>query len=353
MFRKISLLVVMVVVLVGVTGCIQIKKQTATTSNLGGVFVSSDRAETWTHHSLLMTPGETAGSIGAVDTYFLNVDPSDNNALYLGTFANGLYYSWNAGAGWNKVEKLGDGMIRDLVVDSKDKCQMYVAKESKIFKSEDCTRTWKEIWYSDNAEKIVSALALDWFDSKIVYAGLSDGSLLKSSDYGRSWTALKNFGSRIRELIVDPFDSRILYVGTMDKGLFRTVDKGESFDSLLEGMKDYRGANVYSGLQVSPKSKGLLIYASQYGLLRSLDGGTTWAKIGLTSGAGEKIYALALDPSNTNILYYSTDQAFYKSLDGGSNWSVKRMPSTRIARDLFIYPTDPKRVYMGVYLPTE
>jgi len=64
MVKKSLFLSLLLVVMVGVTGCITIKKQAVETSNLGGVFLSADRIETWATRSQLMTPGELPGSIG-------------------------------------------------------------------------------------------------------------------------------------------------------------------------------------------------------------------------------------------------------------------------------------------------
>lgn len=351
MWRKSLFIILIAIVLVGATGCIKIKKDAPQTSNLGGVFYSTDRMETWASRSLLMTPGETPGSIGGVNSYFIEFDPSDNNALYLGTRENGLYYSYNGGAGWNKATTLGEEVyVRDIAIDPKDKCRIYALVGTKVYVSEDCSRTWKETFFTDSAAKYTSIIEIDWFDPKIVWLGLSDGSLHKSEDYGVTWQPIKKFSQRIRKMVVDPFDSRRLFVGVLDVGLYRSDDKGASWEYLNDGMKDFKGAKEYYDFTVSPGSKDLLIYASQYGLIRSLDAGLTWSKIDILSRPGEEpIYSVEIDPSNANNIYYSTDKALYKSLDGGTNWAVKKMPTTRIAKDLVVHPKDGTKIYMGAF----
>jgi photosystem II stability/assembly factor-like uncharacterized protein len=339
---------------VGTTGCIKIKKDTGTTGNLGGVFVSSDRMETWKHRSLLMTPGETPGSIGGVNVYFLKFDPSDKRAAYLGTYENGLYYTYNGGAGWNHVDGLGSTFIRDIAIDTKNKCRLYAAIGTKIFRSEDCSRTWKEIMYTDSGAKAVTALAVDWFNPQIVYAGLSDGTFMRSEDYGNSWHRMAKFPTRVRKVEIDPFDSRHIFVGLINHAIYKTEDKGKSWKDLSLGMKDFKGSDGYADFMVSSKSRGLVVYASNYGLLRSLDGGITWKPIHILSSPGEEpMYAVAIDQNNSNNLYYATDKALYKSIDAGDNWVVKRMPTTRIVRDLLVHPTDSNLIYMGVFTPSE
>lgn len=349
MLKK-SLFVAFLVLLVfGATGCIKINKQKAATSNLGGVFVSSDRMETWQHKSLLMTPGSTAGSIAETDVYFLMFDPSDNDAIYLGTRANGLYYSYNGGEGWNESGKLPAGFIRDLAIDTKNKCTLYGGVENKIYKSDDCARTWKSVWYADSDTKKVTAVALDWYDPSVIYAGLSDGSLLKSEDFGVSWKLSNKFSARVNKIVVDPNDSRVIYAGIVERGMYKSKDKGGAWENLNLAMKDFKDSNIYSDFVLSKSNKDTILYANKYGLLRSLDAGVTWSAVKLLTQPGaETIYSVAIDPNNAGYIYYSTDKALYKTIDAGVNWVVKKMPTTRIAGELLVHPKDGSKVFMGV-----
>lgn len=350
MKRIFALSLLAILVVVGAAGCIKVQKQkTTTTTNLGGVFFTEDRFETWKHRSTLMTPGETAGSIGNVDVYFMRQDPTDSEAMYLGTQASGVYYTYNGGLGWNKSEKLPAGFVRDLTVDPKDKCTLYAAVENKIYRSEDCARNWVEVYYTDKPDVKVSALEIDWYETNVVYAGLSDGGLLRSKDRGLAWALTKKFGERVRKIIVDPSDSRIVYVGITDNGLAKTTDKGETWSDLNKAMKDFSGAKKYYDLAVATSAKNVILYANKYGILRSLDGGATWSEVKLlTPPAAEQIYALAVDPTNASYIYYSTNSAIYKTLDGGGNWVVKKTPTARVVSEIIVHPKNPKRIFAGV-----
>src|SRR5690606_38054095 len=61
------------------------------------------------------------------------------------------------------------------------------------------------------------------------------------------------------------------------------------------------------------------------GLLRSTDGGRTWALAGLS---GRSIWSLAVDPQDPQRLYAATDQAgtVRASTDGGRTWSNLSLP---------------------------
>ena len=348
MFKKILFIMVIATVLIGTSGCITIKKQTSSTSTLGGMFFTDDRFETWKHKSLLMTPGETPGSISDTDIYFMRFDPSDVNAIYIGTRTDGLYYSYNGGAGWTKSEKLPAGFVRDMIIDTKDKCTLYAAVEDKIYKSGDCARTWDRVFYSDNTTKKVTSLEIDWYDPSIVYAGMSDGTLLKSVDYGLSWTNVYKFKARINKLVVDPNNSFKIYAGIVGEGLYRTDDKGANWLDLNPSMKDFKAADTYYDFVVSTSSKDVVLYLNKYGLLRSLDSGETWMDVKLlTQPRTEILFSVAIDPKNASNIYYSTDKAIYKTLDGGNSWVVKKMPTTRIAGEIMVHPEEGDKLFVG------
>ena len=298
---------------------------------------------------MLMTPGETAGSISGVDVYTMKFDPSDNEAIYVATRADGLYYSYNGGAGWNKSNKLPAGFIRDIVVDPSSKCVVYAAVENKLWKSNDCGRTWQNIYYTDNAEKKIAAMDIDWYDSKTLYAGLTDGSFIKSENSGVSWQLIQKFDTRVNKIIVDPFDSRNIYLGILTGGLYKATEKGKVVEDLNKAMKDFKSAKTYYDFDLSRSSKNIIVYANKFGLLRSLDGGVTWSEVKiLTPPATETIYSVAIDPSNANYLYYSTDTAVYKTIDGGKNWVVKKTPTTRVVSSILVHPKEGNKILVGV-----
>jgi len=340
-----------ILVVISLAGCIKFTKNKAVVpSNLGGVFVSADRLETWKSSSLLMTPGATAGSITDVDVLFLRQDPSDDQAMYLGTRANGLYFTYNNGEGWEQAKTVPGTNITDVAVDPKDKCTIYAASGDKVYKSEDCSRTWKYVWFSDNAEKTTISLDIDWYNPDIVYMGTNEGSIYRSKDGGTSWEKSAKFGAgRVSKIMVSPGDSRVVYAGIDGQGMYRTENSGADWEDLNPAMKDFSGARNYYKFALSKSNKDLVIYASKFGLLRSLDKGKTWSPIKLLTDLGEEvIFSIVIDPVDANKIYYGTDRGLYKSSDGGVTWTVKKMPTTRVPSELLIYPKDTNKIFMGV-----
>ncbi|MFH0779279.1 MAG: hypothetical protein V1928_00290 [Parcubacteria group bacterium] len=351
MNKKLVVIFLSAAVILLTSGCIiQVNKggTPAGAANLGGVFMSPDKMETWQSRSTLLTAGGAAASINNADVYFLRFDPSDSKAIYAGTRADGLFYTYNLGAGWQKATALPAGFVRDLAIDSKSKCTLYAAVDQRIYKSADCGRTWKSVWYNADPAKVAAALAVDWYDSSIVYAGIADGTLVKSIDHGASWRVVKKFANRVNKIMLDPRDSRNVFVGVLNEGLYRSTDQGENWSNLAEAMKGYANANGFHDFDLSKSSAGLIVYASKYGMLRSLDNGDTWIDVKLLTQPGaETVYSLAIDPKNANNIYYGTNAAIYKTADVGANWVVKKTPTTRVPSALLVYPDDTKMIFMG------
>src|SRR5262249_55013226 len=82
------------------------------------------------------------------------------------------------------------------------------------------------------------------------------------------------------------------------------------------------------------------------GLYRSDDGGQTW-KLGTTAiaSATGRIYG---DPKDPDVVYL-TGTAMYRSVDGGRRFAAfKGAPGGDDIRDLWIDPSNPRRMLMGV-----
>jgi photosystem II stability/assembly factor-like uncharacterized protein len=87
--------------------------------------------------------------------------------------------------------------------------------------------------------------------------------------------------------------------------------------------------NVLS-VVVDPQSPETLYAATDAGVLKSTDGGATWASAGLTT---THVWGIAVDPQLPSTLYaWSYDTAgLYKSIDGGASWqAVPSLESTYV-----------------------
>jgi uncharacterized protein (TIGR03437 family) len=202
----------------------------------------------------------------------------------------------------------------------------------------------------------VPALALDpgynGTTNRTVYAGAAQGGVWRSTDNGANWIPLTDGqpSLAVGSLAIDPTNPNVIYVGT-----------GEG----------NRSADTYYGL----------------GVLKSTDGGATWAQFtGPTSNrepfqpafVNASMGQLVIDPVSPNTLFACTtfgstgsasdgvEQAplgqvgLWKSTDGGVNWRNANPDGTNgefSAHDTLIDPANHQRVFaamrsVGLYRST-
>jgi photosystem II stability/assembly factor-like uncharacterized protein len=186
------------------------------------------------------------------------------------------------------------------------------------------------------------------------YFGAADGGVWKTTDAGRSWTALFEHErvSSIGALAVAPSDPSVLYVGTgqvtsrwdiaAGDGVYRSADGGKTWER--RGLAESRHIGR---LWVDPRNADVVVAAVQghffgpnaeRGLFRTTDGGRSWEKV-LFVDENTGGTDLAADPAAPDVLFASTWQVryypwlsyftpnvgpgsgIYKSTDGGKSWT--------------------------------
>lgn len=340
-------LVVFSIVALGV-GCISVAGPGGSSSSDGGVWKSADQGVNWIQKSLIPTTQAQKRSIGATDVITLIADPQDHKTTYAGTSGSGMYYTLDAGENWFPVSAFS-GRVPAVAVDFKNKCVVYVGYENKVQRSVDCNRTWQTAYFETRVDKIITALAVDPSDSRIIFAGNSAGDLNMSADSGGSWSTVNRFKSEVKKVFIAPYNTKILYVGTKSSGVWKSADGGLSWSDTSETFKQFSGAFEYRDLVMDLSSPETLLYASQFGILRTTDGGTKWSKIELLTPPGAAtIYSLAVNPSNGREIYYGTATTFYSTIDGGEAWKTRKLPTSRAATAMLIDPRATNVLYLGV-----
>lgn len=341
---KSSKILILALLLVLVSGCTLSLGGTAkdTTATDGGVFRSVDGGLTWTQPVLIPTTTGAPASISNVSILNMIMDPLDHKALYLATIGKGILYSYDQGNNWQvmKDSSVNRKNITTIVIDPKNKCRLYTASNNKIFRTEDCGRSWEEI-YSDDKEAIfIMSMVVDHYDSAIVYAVTSKGNILKSSDYGISWQSVNNIKKEIRRIVIDKTDSRILFVACTKGEIYRSKDAGATWVELKEQFDFVKFDKTFRDLAPIPSLPGGYLLATKYGLLKTANYGDDWTEIKLLTPKREAtINSVAVDYLKQDLIYYVTDSTYYRSQDGGQSWSSVDLPTTRRAWRLL---TDPK-----------
>jgi len=316
----------------------------------GGIFKTSDAGDTWVQTNAVPT-AQGMGTLSTTNILHMEVDPQDSAFLYLGTRANGLVYSDDRATSWRipRYIPFQNGSIRSVEVDPMDMCTVYVAKESRLYKTENCLRSFSDETYVETRLGVeIVQIALDWYRRGTVFIGLSNGDVLKSTDAGKSWQTILKTGEDISEILLSNNDSRKILVTMYQGGIQRTTDGGDTWEEIEGNIDALSGADqVYALTQTTDSS--VLLASTGYGLLRSNDFGLTWQPLQLLTAPGEVfIRAAGIAPADPNLIYYATPLAFYQTVDGGQTWRTKKFPSARVPRTLLIDPKDSQVLYIGV-----
>jgi hypothetical protein len=319
-----------------------------TSGSDGGFWVSIDKGITWQQASSVPTAGGVA-SLNALDNSSIALDPEDTGAVYFGSATDGLYYSYNLKNGWTKAAGLLETKINAVAVSPDDKCIIYAAASNKVYRSNDCNRTWTQIFFDNDPSVQIKALAVDFYEPTRIYFGNSRGDIGISADRGDHWITALRTGSSINQVVLNPFDSREVFITTVGEGLYRSPDSGISWTPMKDKMTEFKNSFNIVSLIAPPSTSGLLFAATAYGLLRSTDSGDTWMRINLVTPVDQaSINSLAVDPQDPKNIYYVTNTTFYSSADGGASWRTKKLPTTRAGIRLLVKPDETNVIFMGV-----
>lgn len=223
----------------------------------------------------------------------------------------------------------------------------------------------------------------------LFYAGVNNGGVWKSNDYGRTWQPIfdaQPTGS-IGDIAVAPSDPKVIYVGSgeglqrpdlsVGDGIYKSTDAGQTWRNM--GLRD--GQQIGS-IVVDPRDANRLFVAvlghpyganSERGVYRSLDGGASWQRV-LYKDENTGAIQVAFDPANAQIVYadlwaarqgpwengawQGPHSGLFKSTDGGNSWRqlTAGLPTTAqgLGRIGFaIAPNDAKRLYATVDAPQQ
>ncbi len=339
-----SILIVLLFILITASGCVKIEKGPLD----GGVYKSIDGMRYWGQKMVFLSLPQENNVLDNIEVTDLVFDPQDTGTIYLSTKNNGLFVSFDAAESWEKVRRLPQGKINAVAVDPKAKHIVYVAVDSRLFRTGDANRTWENIYLEAMPDVEITSLAINHLFPSFVYAGLSDGRLIKSENGGASWTSLYNFEGEIEQILINPYNVQIMYLLAKDRGIYRSEDQGIKWMPLKE---NYQSGNAEQ-IIFNQNFSDALIMVKENGLFHTENGGRNWEEYKLvSSNRGLKICSLAIDPQNPDVVYYATQKTIYKSVDGGENWTTKPLPSKRLPAKMLVDPINSNVSYLGLVNP--
>jgi photosystem II stability/assembly factor-like uncharacterized protein len=284
--------------------------------------------------------------------------------VFAGMHSGGLYYSADGGATWElrnagitipHVFSLGFAHVGDQI-------RLYAGTEpASIFRSDDYGLTWteqpgvkntegREAWRfpgKDNGPHVKS-MFVDPNDQNIIYLGVEQGDVLKTTDGGANYRVLDDYSKPedwtyrdIHQIVVNYADSNEIFMST-GMGVYHSTDAGETWKLIIDhtfpvGYPDHffispldNDTMFISGASSNPGT-WRKTHRADPTVMKSTDHARTWhdASTGLPEDRRANFEAMSLAgyPGAFSLFVGTTDGEVYESDDQGGQW-------THIASDL-------------------
>ncbi len=348
-----------------------------------GLLLSRDGGKTWKR---LSTPEQAAHA---------TFDPTNTDVIYGAFFKNGIMKSTDGGKRWTRISKgiLNNSEMIEVAVSPANPNEIYaigsVGYNGSFYISHDAGASWDRVNklrtdidinptldFFNGGNASLSAprnLSINPHNPKEIFLAANWRPCL-STDGGATWNE-RSAGADISCVTDIRFLQGKTYVTAMDEGTLRSEDGGASWRQLwptkhTPGLSGHDWRVAVSEINGTTRILSTITpwYKVPTCVVRSDDGGATYQPV--TAGLPDYTIrpntmwgqghprALAVDPNNPQIVYLGIDGdaangksggGIFKSEDGGTTWSqLPHQPaSRRMFYGLVVDPTDSKRLFWG------
>lgn len=330
-----------------------IKENWLAASNLGGMYISTNKGYTWTpiNSGLTYTSVKAlaiidstifAGTVGGVYISSNNGNswlPANNglsnlnilsltinnNKIFAGTDSGGVFVSSDYGLNWTPIN---NGLNNTLDIKS------IAVSDSNIFvgtshKGISVSQNYGANWTASNTGVINHYVGSLITSNGKLFAGLTSGNyntngdgllgsgdfgegISISSDTGKTWTTMNGVLPNHKVNCLAVIDTN-LFAGTDGSGVFTSIDSGITWNAVNTGL---------SNLDVTSFAViGNNLFAGAYGgVFLSTNFGASWTSVSTGLNPSYSIRSLAAKGAD---LYAGTNgQGIFKSINNGASWTL-------------------------------
>jgi photosystem II stability/assembly factor-like uncharacterized protein len=267
--------------------------------------------------------------------------------------------------------------IYHLKASPADPDRIYASQSSSWFgqqiqRSNDGGKTWDPVdnkfaydgipgthqWYDGTPHpwefKRVWHLEPSLTDPDVVYAGVEDAALFRTSDGGKSWSELAGLrghgsgphwqpgagGMCLHTIVLDPADPKRIFIAISAAGAFRTDDGGETWRPINRGLKsehipdpEAEVGHCVHRLAMHPTRPNVLFMQKHWDVMRIDDAGNTWYVVSgnVPNDFGFVIDVHAHEPETIYVVPNKRDSEHFpadgqlrvwRSRTGGNDWEA-------------------------------
>lgn len=233
---------------------------------------------------------------------------------------------------------------------------------------------WSEMRTYPNKTMDASAFNKSYEMARAMAIAEEKNAIGPNSITATPWTALApmNFAGRILSIGFHPTDPNTMWVGSASGGLWKTTNGGTGgagginwqyvptgFPVLGIGSIAVNPSNaneiyigtgeVYSSVTGGSTGAGhIRTFRGSYGIgiLKSVNGGTTWTKtLDFSNSSLKGVMDLVINPTTPTNVFAATTDGIYRSTNSGGSWTL--IHNVPFAMDLCFKPGDPNVLYVG------
>lgn len=190
-----------------------------------------------------------------------------------------------------------------------------------ICRTQNAAQSWSQ---QNSGISAFNGIALAWdpeAPSTVYLGAVNGGGIFKSADAGLTW--VDQLQDSISALAVDPFDSTHLLAASQSQGLIEGHDAGNTWKNISSLLPNAVNTTVITGLAFHPTQSGMIFVATAIGgigLLRSTDGGATWATANTCLSVTDVGGCFAFNPADPKSLINADSAGTAVSSDNGNTW---------------------------------
>ena len=262
-------------------------------------------------------------------------DPNNDQIIYAGAPAGGIWKSIDGGATWRPIsDNLPQIGVSGIAIHPDDSNTIYIATgdddagdtfSAGVFKSTDAGETWNQTGLNpNNSPNSMNDIYILPDNKDVLYVATNNG-LFKSENAGANWENI--LGGNIKDVKIKPGDSNTIYAVTPNQ-FFRSTDGGDSFQITSSGLPTVSNRFV---IDVTPANSEYVYLVSSdqndgfQGVYKSVNSGANFTKTANTTDIFESDQAwfdLALGVSETNAeQIYVGVLNIWRSNNGGDSFS--------------------------------
>ena len=273
----------------------------------------------------------------------------------------------SAAVKWESTGPYGIGRVSNVEVDPSNDNVVYIGPGSGgVWKTTDGGTSWKQLFNNAKSQSI-GAIAIAPSDHNIVWVGTGEGwggggsltypgaGLYKSLDGGATFTpAGLDSSFYIGRIAINPTNPNIVVVAVMGnfwqkggyRGVYRTTNGGTTWEKLNVPLPAGDDSTGCTDIHIWPTDPNRMFanmwsaarqpYARSWGgpnsrVYRSDDGGNTWKILGTAEGLPTSDLGrntMDISRSNPNIMYIfylagnNNYKSMYRSTNGGDTWTA-------------------------------